>query len=236
MQKTKRPRNGLVPLVDYQRESCWMLPGYMQGVEQAGGVPVMLPLTRDRGELERLAAACDGFLLTGGQDVAPALYGGADPGRCGELCPERDAMETALLALARAQDKPVLGICRGIQLFNAALGGTLWQDLPTQCPSEVDHHQSGNYASPIHTVALQPGTPLAELLGPAPLPVNSLHHQAVRTLAPALAPMAVAPDGIVEAVYEPGRTFVWAVQWHPEFSWQTDANSRAIFRAFVDAC
>ncbi len=236
MQKTKRPLIGLVPLVDYQRESCWMLPGYMQGVEQAGGVPVMLPLTRDRGELERLAAACDGFLLTGGQDVAPALYGGADPGRCGELCPERDAMETALLALARAQDKPVLGICRGIQLFNAALGGTLWQDLPTQCPSEVDHHQSGNYASPIHTVALQPGTPLAELLGPAPLPVNSLHHQAVRTLAPALAPMAVAPDGIVEAVYEPGRTFVWAVQWHPEFSWQTDANSRAIFRAFVDAC
>lgn len=236
MQKTKRPLIGLVPLVDYQRESCWMLPGYMQGVEQAGGVPVMLPLTRDRGELERLAAACDGFLLTGGQDVAPALYGGADPGRCGELCPERDAMETALLALARAQDKPVLGICRGIQLLNAALGGTLWQDLPTQCPSEVDHHQSGNYASPIHTVALQPGTPLAELLGPAPLPVNSLHHQAVRTLAPALAPMAVAPDGIVEAVYEPGRTFVWAVQWHPEFSWQTDANSRAIFRAFVDAC
>ena len=236
MQKTKRPLIGLVPLVDYQRESCWMLPGYMQGVEQAGGVPVMLPLTRDRGELERLAAACDGFLLTGGQDVAPALYGGADPGRCGELCPERDAMETALLALARAQDKPVLGICRGIQLFNAALGGTLWQDLPTQCPSEVDHHQSGNYASPIHTVALQPGTPLAELLGSAPLPVNSLHHQAVRTLAPALAPMAVAPDGIVEAVYEPGRTFVWAVQWHPEFSWQTDANSRAIFRAFVDAC
>ena len=236
MQKTKRPLIGLVPLVDYQRESCWMLPGYMQGVEQAGGVPVMLPLTRDRGELERLAAACDGFLLTGGQDVGPALYGGADPGRCGELCPERDAMETALLALARAQDKPVLGICRGIQLFNAALGGTLWQDLPTQCPSEVDHHQSGNYASPIHTVALQPGTPLAELLGSAPLPVNSLHHQAVRTLAPALAPMAVAPDGIVEAVYEPGRTFVWAVQWHPEFSWQTDANSRAIFRAFVDAC
>ena len=236
MQKTKRPLIGLVPLVDYQRESCWMLPGYMQGVEQAGGVPVMLPLTRDRGELERLAAACDGFLLTGGQDVAPALYGGADPGRCGELCPERDAMETALLALARAQDKPVLGICRGIQLLNAALGGTLWQDLPTQCPSEVDHHQSGNYASPIHTVALQPGTPLAELLGSAPLPVNSLHHQAVRTLAPALAPMAVAPDGIVEAVYEPGRTFVWAVQWHPEFSWQTDANSRAIFRAFVDAC
>lgn len=236
MQKTKRPLIGLVPLVDYQRESCWMLPGYMQGVEQAGGVPVMLPLTRDRGELERLAAACDGFLLTGGQDVAPALYGGADPGRCGELCPERDAMETALLALARAQDKPVLGICRGIQLLNAALGGTLWQDLPTQCPSEVDHHQSGNYASPIHTVALQPGTPLAELLGSAPLPVNSLHHQAVRTLAPGLAPMAVAPDGIVEAVYEPGRTFVWAVQWHPEFSWQTDANSRAIFRAFVDAC
>ena len=216
MQKDqKHPLIGLVPLVDLQRASYWMLPGYMQGVEQAGGVPLMLPLTEDEEELDRLAGHS-------------AL--------CGELCPARDAMERRLLALARAQDKPVLGICRGIQFLNAALGGTLWQDLPVQCPSPVDHHQTGAYDKPIHTVRLLPDTPLANLLQREVLPVNSYHHQAVRTLAPGLAPMAVAPDGIVEAVYEPGRRFVWAVQWHPEFSWKADEASRRIFAAFVGAC
>ena len=130
----------------------------------------------------------------------------------------------------------MLGICRGIQFLNAALGGTLWQDLPVQCPSPVDHHQTGAYDKPIHTVRLLPGTPLANLLQREVLPVNSYHHQAVRALAPGLAPMAVAPDGIVEAVYEPGRRFVWAVQWHPEFSWKADEASRRIFAAFVGAC
>ena len=236
MENTKRPLIGLVPLMDYQKASYWMLPGYMEGIQQAGGVPVMLPLTDDAQALARLADTCDGFLLTGGQDVAPSVYGAAQTSLCGETCPPRDAMEQKLLALARAQDKPVLGICRGIQFLNAALGGTLWQDLPAQCPSPVDHHQTGAYDQPIHTVQLLPGTPLAALLQKETLPVNSYHHQAVRTLAPGLQPMAVAPDGIVEAVYEPGKKFVWAVQWHPEFSWKTSADSRRIFGAFVGAC
>ena len=145
-------------------------------------------------------------------------------------------METELLALARAQDKPVLGICRGIQFLNAALGGTLWQDLPVEYPSEVTPHQTGAYDQPIHTVRLLPGTPLADLLGVDTLPVNSYHHQAIHKLAPGLAAMATAPDGIVEAVYEPGKRFVWAVQWHPEFSWKVSAESRKIFAAFVSAC
>ena len=132
MENAKRPLIGLVPLMDYQRASYWMLPGYMQGIEQAGGVPVMLPLTDDDAALARLADTCDGFLLTGGQDVEPAVYGAAQTSLCGEISPQRDAMERKLLALARAQDKPVLGICRGIQFLNAALGGTLWQDLPVE--------------------------------------------------------------------------------------------------------
>lgn len=138
METTKRPLIGLVPLVDYQRASYWMLPGYMQGIEQAGGVPVMLPLTDDAQALARVAAVCDGFLLTGGQDVTPSVYGAEQTALCGETSPQRDAMEQQLLALARAQDKPVLGICRGIQFLNAALGGTLWQDLPVDYPSEVN--------------------------------------------------------------------------------------------------
>ena len=209
---------------------------YVRAVIAAGGTPLLIPSDGDDGLAAEYLPLLHGLLVPGGEDVTPALYGEDPLRQVTFMNEEKDRMELALIRGAVDRGMPVFGICRGIQLLNAALGGTLWQDLPTQCPSEVDHHQSGNYASPIHTVALQPGTPLAELLGPAPLPVNSLHHQAVRTLAPALAPMAVAPDGIVEAVYEPGRTFVWAVQWHPEFSWQTDANSRAIFRAFVDAC
>lgn len=236
MEENKRPLIGLVPLMDYQRASYWMLPGYMQGIEEAGGVPVMLPLTDDKAALERLADTCDGFLFTGGQDVTPSVYGAAQTALCGETSPERDAMETELLALARAKDKPVLGICRGIQFLNAALGGTLWQDLPVEYPSEVNHHQTGAYDQPIHTVRLLPGTPLADLLGVDTLPVNSYHHQAIHKLAPGLAAMATAPDGIVEAVYEPGKRFVWAVQWHPEFSWKVSAESRKIFAAFVGAC
>lgn len=236
MQKDRRPLIGLVPLMDYQKDSYWMLPGYMQGLEQAGALPVMLPLTDDPQALSQLADTCDGFLFTGGQDVNPALYGARREEVCGELSPRRDAMEARLLALARAQDKPVLGICRGLQFLNAALGGTLWQDLPTQCPSPVCHRQPAPYDRPIHTVALLPGSPLAALLGKETLAVNSCHHQAVRTLAPGLAPMAAAPDGIVEAAWEPGKRFVWAVQWHPEFSHRTDADSRAILKAFVAAC
>lgn len=236
METNRRPLIGLVPLMDYQKDSYWMLPGYMQGLLAAGAVPVMLPLTEEEAVLARLAAACDGFLFTGGQDVGPALYGGENPGRCAEQSPERDAMETKLLALARAQDKPVLGICRGIQFLNAALGGTLWQDLPAQCPSAVNHRQPAPYEAPIHTVQPLPGTPLAALLGDAPLAVNSCHHQGVRDLAPGLVPMARAPDGLVEALYEPGKRFVWAVQWHPEFSYRVSEASRKILGAFVGAC
>ena len=148
----KRPLIGIVPLVDAQRESYWMLPGYMRGVEQAGGLPIMLPLTDDDAALRQLADTCDGFLLTGGQDVSPALYGAAPAPACGETCPARDAMETKLLALALEQDKPVLGICRGIQFLNVYLGGTLYQDLPTEHPSAAEHHQKPPYDVPLSKI------------------------------------------------------------------------------------
>ena len=230
-----RPLIGLVPLMDIGRDSLWMLPGYMDGVAAAGGLPVMLPLTEDPAALEQLAALCDGFLFTGGQDVDPALYGQAPDPAMEEVCPARDGMETALLRLALERDRPVLGICRGLQFLNAALGGTLWQDLPSQRPSAVCHRMKPPYDRVAHEVALVPGTPLHGLLGRDEIGVNSCHHQAVRDLAPCLAPMAQAPDGVTEAAYMPGRRFFWAVQWHPEFSFRTDESSRRIFGAFVAA-
>ncbi len=227
---------GLIPLVDDSRDSLWMLPGYMEGVAQAGGLPLMLPLTAEDAALDQLCALCDGFLLTGGHDVSPALYAQQALPECGDTSPLRDAMELGVLRRAMAHDKPVLGICRGIQFINAALGGTLWQDLPTQHPSNVCHRQKPPYDAPAHTVALVPGSPLQALLGRDTLPVNSYHHQAIRELAAPLEAMAHAQDGLIEAVRHPDRRFLWAVQWHPEFAYRSDPAARAVFRAFVEAC
>ena len=231
-----RPLIGIVPLVDYKLDSLWMLPGYMDGLTAAGAVPVMLPLTSEMDAIGQLVATCDGFLLTGGQDVAPSLYGQGAATELEETCPERDSMEAVLLNEVMRTGKPFLGICRGLQFLNVALGGTLYQDLPTQCPSDVCHRMEAPYDRPAHVVDVVPGTPLALLSGGAQMGVNSCHHQAIRDLAPALAPMAYAPDGIIEAAYAPGCRFGWAVQWHPEFDHLTNPMSRAIFDAFVAAC
>lgn len=229
------PVVGIIPLVDAGRESLWMLPAYMEGVTQAGGLPVMLPLTDREDQLERALELCSGFLFTGGQDVSPEVYGEETLPLCGELCPDRDRMEKPLLLEALKRDRSVLGICRGLQFINAALGGTLYQDLPAQKPSDCSHHMDAPYDRPEHMAALAEGSPLRMLLGSAEIGVNSCHHQAVKDLAPGLSAMAAAPDGVVEAVWMPSKRFVWAVQWHPEFSYYTDANSRSIFRAFVES-
>lgn len=231
----KRPNIALIPLYDSEKRSLWMLPEYMQGILQAGGIPVMLPLTEDTAVLDALAEQYDGFLFTGGQDLAPSLYGAAVSPLCGETCPERDFMEAYLLERALDRDKPVFGICRGLQLMNAVLGGTLYQDIPSEHPSGIIHRQQRPYDSPSHSVRLIPDTPLHELLQTDYLGVNSLHHQGIQTLSPRLAPMARAEDGLTEAVWMPEAAFAWAVQWHPEFSFHADSCSQKILRAFVEA-
>ena len=233
--RMKRPTVGVLPLYDFEKSSDWMLPGYMDGVLAAGGLPVMLPLTHEREVLAQLAAQCDAFLFTGGQDISPDLYREEALPCCGERCPDRDAMERVLLPMVLEQNKPLLGICRGLQMLNTALGGTLYQDLPTQHASEVRHRQKPPYDAPSHGVELVEGTPLQRLLDRLELEVNSCHHQAVRQLSPRLEAMAYAPDGLVEAAYAPEYRWVWAVQWHPEFSFHKNSDSRKIFQAFVDA-
>ncbi|MCI9147350.1 MAG: gamma-glutamyl-gamma-aminobutyrate hydrolase family protein [Hungatella sp.] len=231
----KKPIIGIIPLVDIERESYWMLPAYMKGIEEAGGIPVMLPLSSDAQTLEQLAGALDGFLFTGGHDISPSLYG-ETPNHCETFCEERDKMEEPLFKLAWAQDKPVLGICRGLQLINAVLGGTLYQDLSIEHPSATCHRQKPPYDVPSHQVSVGEEGPLGRLLGTQKLMVNSCHHQAIKVLAPDLMPMAVSEDGLIEAFYAPKKAFVWAVQWHPEFAFLVDENSRQIFGAFVDSC
>jgi len=233
-EQERKPVIGVMPLWDDEKESLWMLPGYLEGLRQAGGLPLILPFSDDRAELDQLANLCDAFLFTGGHDVSPSLYHekALDPSVI--CCSKRDEMESFYLQHAIDSGKPILGICRGIQFINAALGGTLYQDLPTQHPSSVDHHQTPPYDIPVHTVRIEPGSPLAELLGTEDLKVNSYHHQAVKALAPRLSCMATSPDGLVEAFYMPDHPFLWAVQWHPEFSYLSDEASRKLFCAFVE--
>lgn len=232
----KKPVIALIPLVDSARDSLWMLPGYMQGIAAAGGIGVMLPLTGDRESLEEILDRFDGFLFTGGHDVDPALYGQENTGLCGELCPARDDMERQLLKLALERGKCVFGICRGLQLMNAVLGGTLYQDIPIQFPSATNHRMAAPYGRAEHAVQVLPGTPFAAWGIPETIGVNSCHHQGIRKLSARLQPVAVAPDGLVEAVCIPGKPFACAVQWHPEFFPVADPVSGILFRAFVDAC
>lgn len=231
-----KPVIGLPPLWDDDKESMWMLPGYMNGIRQAGALPLMLPLTEDRDEINQLVNICDGFLFTGGHDVSPECYHETPLTDLISSCRPRDIMEFKLLHNALDKDKPILGICRGIQFINVALGGSLFQDLPLQHPSSVEHHQLPPYNVPIHDVNIKKNTPLHNLLQRDILAVNSYHHQAIKRLAPDLDVMALSTDGLIEAVYMPSHKFVWAVQWHPEFSYLTDVCSRALFFKFAEAC
>ena len=231
---SKSPIIGVTPLWDAERKSVWMLPDYLDGIKAAGGVPVVLPIEMSDEDADRIVEICDGFLFTGGQDVAPEFYGTKDATGTVVPSPERDKMETLLLTKALQADKAILGICRGLQFINAFLGGTLWHDLPSQHPSDIVHRQGKPYGIPTHKVSLSDD--LQTLLGKDTLEVNTLHHQAINDLGKDLILMAESPDGLIEAVKMTGKRFVYAVQWHPEYMFKTDADSLRVFSWFVENC
>lgn len=231
-----RPVIGLIPLYDDEKESYWMLPGYMKVLEKCGALPIMLPLTSDEEELGEVLDLCQGLLLTGGHDVGPSVYNEKARAACGIPCDARDKMEGYLLDKALEKDIPVFGICRGIQFINAYLGGSLYQDLPTEYESTVEHHMEPPYDRGIHRVEVLPETRLSEIIGEGMHDVNSYHHQAVKDVAPCLEVMAVSEDGLVEAVAVKNKKFAIGVQWHPEFSYEKNQESVKLVQAFVDAC
>ena len=230
----QRPVIGICPLYDEKRDSYWMLPGYMNMLEAQGAIPLMMPLTTEPEALDYFLESCDGFILTGGHDVTPAVYGQEKTELCGITIPQRDEMDAYVLKAAIEKDKAVLGICRGHQLMNAALGGTLYQDVAAQHGQPINHRMQPPYDGVEHEVELIPGSPMAALLGER-IGVNSCHHQAIRDLAPCLKVQATAADGIAEAVYMPGKKFVWGVQWHPEFAWKVSEPNQKIVAAFLAA-
>ncbi|MFS0869061.1 gamma-glutamyl-gamma-aminobutyrate hydrolase family protein [Paenibacillus xylanilyticus] len=234
----KKPMIGVLPLYDSNKESYWMLPDYMNAIEETGGIPVMLPLTQNLEIIAALANAFDGFLFTGGHDLNPELYHERVEDTCGELCIERDMMEALLFQKVIELDKPAFGICRGLQLFNVMLGGSLYQDIPTQVhvSDPVNHKQSPPYTNLVHQVHIEKDNLLHDIVQTDIIRVNSYHHQGIKTLSDKLTAAAAAEDGLVESVVMPNQKFVLAVQWHPEYSYKVDDHSHRLFSAFVNAC
>jgi putative glutamine amidotransferase len=188
---------------------------YVRAVEAAGGIPVVMPpLGLD--EVPDLVARLDGVVLSGGPDLSPAAYDAKPHPELGSTEPTLDAFEYAVVEEALRLELPILGICRGAQALNVALGGALHQHLPEVVGDTVVHRQSHDGRNPTHFVEIVPGTRLAGLLGTESLAVNSFHHQAVDRLGTGLRVCARATDGTIEAIEDPARAFVLAVQWHAE--------------------
>ncbi len=216
---------------------------YLGSVLTAGGLPLSLPLTTDRATLAEAVAQCHGVLLTGGDDIDPRLYWPEVPATLLETCDlaetGRDEMELALLAEVFAQRRPLLAICRGHQMVNLFLGGTLYVDLPTQAPGAVAHNRMDVRNDVAHHVTLSPDSSFAAITGTTDLGVNSTHHQAIQRLAAPLRAVAVAEDGLIEATEfkpeERGRLpWFQSVQFHPERL--AGPEHTRLFRAFVEAC
>ncbi len=211
---------------------------YVNTVVQAGGAPVLIPLVDAWPAVSALFQRLDGLLLSGGGDVEPALYGQQPHPQLGPVDPLRDSVEIALARSARIGSLPILAICRGIQVLNVALGGTLYQDIASEVAGALAHpYQPGNSRDHLaHTVQVSPNTRLAAILpGEAPLSVNSMHHQAVRDVAGSCVVSAVAPDGIIEAIEVPDHPFCIGAQWHPEEMVGRYPAMRGLFAALVGA-
>lgn len=209
---------------------------YVKAVSRTGATPLLIPLGLPDEAYPDILEHVDGILFTGGGDVQPERYGSQPHPLVSEMDPDRDRVEISLLQDSLQSQKPFLGICRGLQLINVAMGGSLYEDLQVQYPQAQRHQffpeKPRSYAA--HSVQIKTQSRLAEILGTAQAEVNSLHHQGIRHLAAGLLASAYAPDGLIEAFELPDYPFGLAVQWHPE--WMEEGGSmQALFQAFSQA-
>ncbi|MDQ7793499.1 MAG: gamma-glutamyl-gamma-aminobutyrate hydrolase family protein [bacterium] len=213
-----------------------LLPrGYSDGVAQAGGNPLLLPVLDDPEVLLEALECLQGLILSGGPDLDPLFYGEEPLPGLGEVQPERDRVELALARRALAADLPVLGICRGCQVLAVAGGGDLFQDLGRQRAGVLKHYQKAPRWYPTHAATVEPASRLAALLKVEGLRVNSFHHQAVRRIPDGFAASAWAPDGVIEALESGSHRLALGVQWHPENLWHREPAAMRLFEGIVEA-
>jgi putative glutamine amidotransferase len=207
---------------------------YAEAVFRAGGLPLVLPLTRDPTLIDALLDRISGLVVTGGAfDVPPEAYGEAPREGLGTLKPGRTQFETLLLQAAVRRNLPILGVCGGMQLLNVVFGGTLIQDIRRDLPDARNHEQANDRTQPSHPVEVQEGTLLAELVGKGQLMVNSTHHQAVARTGDGLVVSAEAPDGVIEAIESTRGIFAVGVQWHPELLLHSMPLQLGVYRGLV---
>ena len=216
--------------------AMYLNEAYVQAVLQNGGAPVLIPLGLPESILSEILTRVDGVIFSGGGDADPAIYNSQKHPKVAGVDKDRDRVELALFQDVLKTEKPFLGICRGFQVLNIALGGTLYEDILDQHPGGMRHSWHPEFARdyPAHPVQVLEESRLAKILGSPLVEVNSMHHQGIRKLAPRLKATAFAPDGIIEGVELNEHPFCLAVQWHPE-AMQAVPQMRQIFQAFVQA-
>ena len=212
-----------------------LMQSYVNAVMQAGGVPVLIPSLIAEDGWDALSSRLDGILFSGGGDIGLEFSPGEPHPRIDDVDLARDSIELKMVRAAASDGKPFLGICRGCQVVNVALGGTLYTHIPDQLPNAIDHTYPGTLRTVlVHEVKIEEGTRAAEIFGEPIIKVNSLHHQGLKEIAPSLRIAGRAPDGLVEAIELSAHPFGIAVQWHPE--WLTDQEpARNLFQKFMEA-
>ena len=230
-----KPRIGLLAEIKEEGYTGAKKP-YSAAIEAAGGIPFILPYSESEEALEDYAAAMDGFVFTGGADIEPKYYGEEIKETCGKIFPMRDTFEARMFEKITKTKKPILAICRGMQVINVFLGGTLYQDIETEYETDLTHRQTAPVTAPWHDIKILPNTYLFARIGKETMMGNSFHHQAIKTLAKNLTSTAKAKDGIIEAYSHDTYPYLRAYQWHPERLSGFDQDNHTLFTDFIAAC
>lgn len=227
-----KPIIGVTCSYDNEKDRYYLSQAYIKTIEAAGGIPIIFS-NLNAGDIQALSKQVDGFLFTGGDDVDPFYFGEEPSLGNGEITPGRDIFELELARLVLCGLKPVLALCRGIQVLNIAAGGTIFQDIYSQWTKPLQHIQKAPRWHPIHKINIKPEAKLAQLLDTVEVRVNSFHHQAVDQVAPGFIVSATASDGVIEGIENPEHPFMIGVQCHPEWLWEKDSRFLGLFTSFV---
>jgi putative glutamine amidotransferase len=217
------------------RERAAVGHDYIEAIRLTGGIPIVLPITEGKEIIEKQMQLVDGLLLSGGYDVSPLFYGEEPKKGLEAIRSDRDFYELQLLQMARNTQKPILGICRGLQLLNVAFGGTLYQDIGLALPHALQHNQKGKPEEALHTIKLVAHTKLQKIMEGESMVTNTIHHQAIKDLAPGLIANAYTSDGLIEGIEGENDPFILGVQWHPELMFGKHPHMLKLFSAFVEA-